>query len=451
MDTILIVDDDKVSLSAAKGVLGVSYKTILVKHGEQALRYLESNPCDLVLLDINMPEMNGFEVYDRIRCIPGCRELPVIFLTADNDAAVETQCFETGAIDFIAKPFVPSVIRSRVARVLELEKLRISLADRLKQKTEEVSEIRLRAQTDALTGLWNRKYTEQHANQYLEQGVPGAVMMIDMDNFKSINDIYGHQEGDRVLMMFADTLRENSEKEDILCRIGGDEFLVFVSGNTERQILAQRAQAIIDQIAQKLKAADYQTNTSVSVGIAEAPGDGTSFSKLYHCADKALYFVKQNGKKSFRFFREQYGNTNSDRLGTAGLQELHSQILRSDSGANTYMTDFGIFEHLYHMSARDVTRSQRCIFSVLFTLDAPSEENMELLQQLISEAEMHQAAAAPYSDGQLIFFVPDATEADTKAFAETICRAFGQKAASGTAAFEMMQMPERPVYKKETK
>ena len=138
MKKILMIDDDKVSLTTAKGVLGDDYKLIAVLDGMQGLKYLEKNECDLILLDINMPEMNGFETLDKIRQNEKNANIPVIFLTSDNDAQTETKCFETGAMDFISKPFVPSVIRSRVNRTLELEEYRATLARKLDLDAEEV-------------------------------------------------------------------------------------------------------------------------------------------------------------------------------------------------------------------------------------------------------------------------------------------------------------------------
>ena len=182
----------------------------------------------MILLDINMPEMDGFEVLKRIRKTEHCKDIPVIFLTADNDSETETRCFKEGAIDYITKPFVPEVMRSRVGRALELEELRCSLARRLEQKTREVSDMKNKSCQDALTGLWNRAYTEETVNAMISQGTTGALMMIDLDNFKAINDNYGHIAGDRTLKMFADTLRDLAGEHDVLCRIGGDEFVVFI-------------------------------------------------------------------------------------------------------------------------------------------------------------------------------------------------------------------------------
>ena len=153
MKSILVIDDDKVNLATARMVLRDEYKVIPVTSGAQALIFLEKNDCDIILLDINMPEMNGFETLRKIREMQHCQHIPVIFLTADNDAETETRCFKEGAIDFIVKPFVSEVMRSRIGRVLELEELRRGLADRLEQKTREASDMKSKSCQDALTGL----------------------------------------------------------------------------------------------------------------------------------------------------------------------------------------------------------------------------------------------------------------------------------------------------------
>ena len=142
MKNILIVDDNKLNLSVAKKVLSDEYKVTAVMFGEQALTFLENNSCDIVLLDINMPEMDGFEVLEKMRAIERCRNLPVIFLTADNDSETETRCFKAGAVDFIAKPFVPEVMLSRIGRALELEELRRDLENQVAEKTANILHIK---------------------------------------------------------------------------------------------------------------------------------------------------------------------------------------------------------------------------------------------------------------------------------------------------------------------
>ena len=142
MKHILIVDDNKTNLASARSVLNGIYKVTAVTSGAQALKFLEGNSCDLILLDINMPEMDGFEVMKKIRENSELAEIPIIFLTADNDAETESRCLEAGAVDFIAKPFVPAVMMSRISRILEMMDMRRQLADKLEQKIKEVSDIK---------------------------------------------------------------------------------------------------------------------------------------------------------------------------------------------------------------------------------------------------------------------------------------------------------------------
>ena len=138
---LLIVDDDKTNLSAAKNALSDAYKITAVTSGEQALKFLKNNVCDLILLDINMPEMDGFEVMEKIKANPERADIPIIFLTADNDPQTESRCLEKGAMDFITKPFVLNVMLSRISRLLELEALRKDLAGQLEERTRHIKHI----------------------------------------------------------------------------------------------------------------------------------------------------------------------------------------------------------------------------------------------------------------------------------------------------------------------
>lgn len=422
MKTILIVDDNKVSLSTAKTVLNDYYRIITVTHGSQALTFLDKNACDLILLDINMPEMDGFEVYSKIREKDNCAEIPIIFLTSDNDAATETRCFEAGAIDFIAKPFVPSVILSRVGRVLELEDLRKSLADRLEEKTQEVSDIKTKSRQDALTGLWNRAHTEESVNRLISEGAAGALLMIDMDNFKAINDNYGHIAGDKTLKMFAQTLEKFAGEGDVLCRIGGDEFVVFVNGVTSKSEISNRASDIISDMCIKLDECKFETNSSVSIGIAQTPGDGMDFTKLYNCADKALYYVKQNGKNSFHFFSDKSEDEIRRSAANVDLGYLGDILSRADSGKGAFILDFDNFHHVYNFIRRFVERSGRDVQTILFTLsnadgiDEPDVEEtevaMEMLDKAIYTSLRRIDVSTRYSSRQMIVILMDANEAN---------------------------------------
>lgn len=416
MKSILVVDDDKMNLATARKVLSEEYKVIPVMRGAQALTYLETGDCDMILLDINMPEMDGFEVLQKIREKEHCKNIPVIFLTADSDTDTETRCFKAGAIDFITKPFVPAVMRSRIGRALELEELRRSLADKLEQKTREVSDMKSKSSQDALTGLWNRAYTEEAVNEMIAQGVKGALFMIDMDNFKAINDNYGHIAGDQTLKMFAETLKLFSGEEDVLCRIGGDEFVVFVKDVTSKSMLGNRATDIISDLCYKLEQCKFETNSSVSIGIAQTPEDGTEFNKLYNSADKALYYVKQNGKNSYHFFSDRLKEDHMRAGKTVDLKYLREIMSRADSGRGAYLLDFESFHHVYNFIRRFVERSGKDVQTVLFTVAENNEQDvdvtemelvLEMLEKAIYTSLRRSDVSTRYSSKQIIVILMD--------------------------------------------
>ena len=433
MKNILIIDDDKLNLATARRVLSAEYKVIPAMKGTQALAYLQNGDCDIILLDINMPEMDGFEVLQKIRQMESCKDIPVIFLTADNDTETETRCFKEGAIDFIAKPFVPEVMRSRIGRALELEELRCSLAERLEQKTREVSDIKNKSCQDALTGLWNRVYTEAAVNKMIAQEAKGTLMMIDLVNFKAINDNYGHIEGDRVLKMFADTLRDFSGEEDILCRIGGDEFVVFYKDLTSKSEIGSRAADIISDLCDKLEQCKFETNSSVSIGIAQAPEDAAEFNRLYNCADKALYYVKQNGKNSYHFFSDKLQTEKKRGEKNVDLNYLREFMNRADGGRGVYSLDFESFHHVYNFIHRFVERSRREVQTLLFTIVDNDEQKMDIaemelaletLEKAIYQSLRRSDVSTRYSSKQIIVILMDVNEVNGDMVAARILKCF---------------------------
>ena len=433
MKNILIIDDNKLNLATARKVLSDKYKVIPAIKGTQALTYLKNGDCDIILLDINMPEMDGFEVLKEIRELEHCKNIPVIFLTADDDSETETRCFMEGAIDFITKPFVPEVMRSRVGRVLEMEELRRSLADRLEQKTQEVSDMKNKSCQDALTGLWNRVYTEETVNRMIAQGTRGALMMIDLDNFKAINDNYGHIAGDRVLKMFAESLQCFSGEDDVLCRIGGDEFVVFIKNVTSKEEIGNRAADIISDLCHKLTQCKFETNSSVSIGIAQNPEDGEDFNKLYNSADKALYYVKQNGKNSYHFFSDRLQEEKKRGKKNVDLNYLREFMNRADNGRGVYSLDFESFHHVYNFIRRFVERSNRDVQTLLFTVTENGIQNLdveetelalELLEKAICLSLRRSDVSTRYSSKQIIVILMDTNEENGDMVAGRILKCF---------------------------
>ncbi len=433
MKHILVVDDSKVNLVSARTVLGNDYKVTAVTMGSQALRFLEKNTVDVILLDKNMPEMDGLEVMFHLKRNEKTRDIPIIIMTAEGDAGTETRCLEAGAQDFIAKPFVPGVMLSRISRIIEVEDLRKSLASRLEEKTKEVAGIKSRSQKDALTGLWNRTYTEERVNEMLAAGERGALFMIDMDNFKAINDNYGHIAGDQTLKMFAETLEDKTHDEDVLCRIGGDEFVAFIRNVTSEEELAKIAGSIIEDLVNKINECGFKTNSSVSIGISIAPDDGNEFQTLYNTADKALYHVKQNGKNSYHFYKEHNEDEGKNRSKLVDLKYIKEFMSRSDPARGAYLLDFENFRHVYNFVRRCIERSSRHVQTVLFTLSynkgaredaAEMESAISLLEHAIFTSLRRMDVSTRYSSWQVIAILLDANTENGDAIAQRIISCF---------------------------
>ena len=150
-EVILVVDDDSANLMLAQKMLGKEFRIAAANSGKAALRYLEKHKPDLILLDINMPEMDGFETMEQLQGNDSYKSIPVIFLTADKSVETETTCFQVGAIDFVGKPFVPEVLLSRVKKTLELEHYHMHLEDMVKEKTQQIKDI----QEHVIAGMAN--------------------------------------------------------------------------------------------------------------------------------------------------------------------------------------------------------------------------------------------------------------------------------------------------------
>ena len=386
----------------------------------------------MILLDISMPEMDGFELLRKIRTMENGKDIPVIFLTADNDTETETRCFKEGAIDFIVKPFVPTVMQSRIGRALELEELRRGLADKLEKKTREVSDIRSKSYQDVLTGLWNRAYTENAVNEMISQEKKGALFMLDMDNFKAVNDNYGHIAGDETLKVFAGTLKKFAGEGDILCRIGGDEFMIFVKGVTEKSELSSRAADIISDFQKKFAALSFEIECSVSIGIAQTPEDGLEFNKLYNSADKALYYVKQNGKNAYHFFSDKLQKEKSRAGKIVDLKYINSLMSRADDGQGAYFLDIDSFHHVYNFICRFVKRNEKDVQTVLFTVNEENQEidvtEMELILETLEKAIYtslrRSDVSTRYSSKQIVVILMDTDEVNGSMVADRILDCF---------------------------
>lgn len=420
MKHILIIDDDKINLDCARMSLSKQYKLTASISGRQALQYLDNNIPDLILLDLNMPFMDGYDVMKNIKADPRIADIPVVFLSAEKDAVTESRCLELGAVDFIPKPFVPSILLSR------LEKIFRGL-DQKQELKKELDQIKDKSQRDALTGLFNRAYAAKTVDERIRDGKTGALFMLDMDNFKAINDNYGHDAGDKVLKMFADTLRTYSKVQDIPARVGGDEFVAWIEGYVDKETLSRRAGTIIADLCKKLEDCRYETNSSVSLGIALLPADGENFTDLYNAADKALYYVKQNGKNSYHFYSDEM--IKNDDNSANGIDYIHEAMRRADGKKGAYMLDYHGFTYIYNFLSRLSARNEFVSRMLLITLTpeegyTPGEAEMsrvaEMMDQSLVSSLRRGDVAANYTTRQILVILPGTGEAETIMIAERI-------------------------------
>ncbi len=435
MKHILVVDDSNMYCIIAKNALEGSYRVTVVHSGQEALDFLEKETPDLILMDIEMPGMNGKEAIRRIKLHKEWSKIPVIFLSAISEQETEVECLELGADDFIAKPFKPLIMTSRVSKILELYELRKDLEHQLMKRTQQMEMATLKSLTDALTGLHNRDYLEKRLQELLDNGHAGALFMIDLDNFKEINDTYGHIVGDKTLQIFAEVLKTYSREDDIICRLAGDEFVTFYPELTSREIAAKKAAEIIHLFSEKMSSLGYAGVVSVSIGIMMAKGD-EDFVSLYNNADKSLYFVKNNGKNAYHFYGEQkiVSEESSTVVDLEVVKNMMEQGMVQTAGA--FSVAYDEFKKIYDFVIRYVSRKKQQVQIVLFTLSMGNEylaglsmENaMEVLEESVVSSLRAMDAGTKYSNKQYIVLLLDTDMENGKKVAERVIRKFYQDA-----------------------
>lgn len=436
MKHILVVDDDMMNLMLVKHALKDKYEMKGVTSGEDALEALEKEIPDLVLLDIEMPGMDGREVARRMKEDERLENIPIIYLTADADPQTEAECLQMGADDFIIKPFVPIVMTRRIGRILELRELRQALETQIEQKTKQIEDVTRISVTDALTGLFNRSYLERKIAELINEGHAGTLFIMDMDNFKKVNDTFGHIAGDKSLQLLAEVLRANTRKVDVIARLGGDEFVIFFVDMTNRDVAIEKARNIQNMFLEKFRSMYNLGEVSLSIGIAHSPEDGRDFKTLYNNADKALYYIKNNGKSSYHFFdenREQATQVYNSAVDLSHVRDLLEGKLDTSKGA--FQVAYEEFQKIYDHMLRCVSRKQQLVQTVLFTLSIKDdtayevedmEYAMEKLQEAIKASLRAVDVGTQYSSRQYILNLMDADMANGTMVMERVKERFYQ-------------------------
>ncbi|MBQ4217664.1 MAG: diguanylate cyclase, partial [Clostridiales bacterium] len=356
---IIVVDDDTANLKMAGHILSKNnMRVTALKSGSAFLEYVTDNGLpDLVLLDIKMPVMDGFETLDRLRQLEeqqGLMKTPVIFLTADEDVDTETRGFEVGVSDFIRKPFNPDVLLRRI--------------DNIMSNSQEMHDLKSEATTDKLTGMLNKGATGVELSRMCSD-TTGCLMMIDLDSFKLVNDIYGHEMGDKVLISCADIIKRNVPEGSKCGRIGGDEFTAFAAGITTESAVADIARKINEEItasAKELMGDDMSIPLGASIGGIFVPRYGNDYTSLLKLADKTLYAVKKNGKHGYGLYDDEADD--EEGTGTLDISAI-SEILGERSIQDVALQlDKESFSPVYRYVMRYIIRHHINACKVLFTL-----------------------------------------------------------------------------------
>lgn len=288
---ILVVDDDRPVIELVDAIFGERCEVLFATNGEQALTLAGTAAPDVILLDVLLPGLDGFEVCARLKADPLTAEIPIIFVTGLGDTAAETRGLELGAMDYIAKPINPPVMRMRVDNQIELKRARDRLA-------------RL-AVTDGLTGLANRRrFDEMLRLEHARHGRSGGyltLVMIDLDHFKRYNDTYGHLRGDDCLRAVAGALeRALLRPADLAARLGGEEFACILpeTGPPEEvAAVAERIRQEVLRLALPHLASPTAPVVTISLGVATARCQGDrSPLDLLEAADAELYRAKSLGR-----------------------------------------------------------------------------------------------------------------------------------------------------------
>lgn len=292
--TVLIVDDMAANIAILSDLLQSSYKIKIAKSGQRALEIAKSKEKpDLILLDIEMPQMSGYDVCKILKSSSETRNIPIIFVTAKNDTMDEEYGLNLGAIDYIKKPFHPAIIKIRVKNHMDL-KLK-------SDKLEELSMI------DSLTNIPNRRFFnenfEKKYREILRDKKSLALIMIDVDFFKLYNDNYGHWQGDECLRKVAQTLRKNLKRPtDTVSRYGGEEFVVLLK-DIDSDGAKKVVQSLIDAVANLKIEHKYSTVSefiTISAGLSIKESDeDISKEDFLKIADNELYRAKESGRNKF--------------------------------------------------------------------------------------------------------------------------------------------------------
>ena len=275
-------------------VLGKLHQVDVEPNLPAALARLGEAPYDVLIVSLNLAGADGLRLCSQVRSLERTRHLPIVVVVQPGEDARLLRALDMGVNDYLTRPVDRNELLARVRTQIKRKRHSDYLRDRLEESVE-------LAVTDALTGLHNRRYMETHLSALAEQaentGRPLSLVVVDIDNFKSINDTYGHEAGDRVLRQFAARFRRNTRSIDLACRFGGEEF-VIVMPDSGLEPARQMGERLRECIAAEPFQADGEIwiTVTASVGVATLDQPQGSLEALFRRADRALYVAKRSGR-----------------------------------------------------------------------------------------------------------------------------------------------------------
>ncbi len=359
---IVVVDDEAMSLTSARTLLASEdMKISCLSSGADLLFFLNKNNPDLILLDIMMPALDGFETFEALRKQEKEQnkpEIPVIFLTGDSDEETERRGLKLGAADYIHKPFNKDILVSRIKNTIN--------------NSKQLESLRKDATKDGLTGFLNKAEGSVRVKESL-LSLSGSLLVLDLDSFKLVNDLFGHEKGDQILKAFADLARRNTRTGDILCRIGGDEFLFFCCGLSKVSALSgfiARLNRQFEEEAKRLLGAEHGIPLGISAGAVMVPEYGTDYDSLFKMADEAMYQAKKNGKHRCSVYEDSEASYDLIETPDEELARITKIIAERTQGREALILGTEAFSTIFHFVERYNSAHDSKALILLFILTA---------------------------------------------------------------------------------
>ena len=289
-ETILVIDDDQITVDLIITMFTTTTTVLTALNGETGLATASNDKPDLIILDALIPDMGGYDICARLKAMPETENIPVIFLSTDKQTEDELNALDLGAIDFISKPIVPEILKARIKNHMSQKRDR--------DKLEMMSAV------DALTAVPNRRRFDEYLYQEWRRAIrnkyPLSLLMLDIDHFKSYNDTYGHQKGDKCLWAVTREIERHLRRpSDMVARYGGEEFSVILPDTPSSSAfeLARRIWSGVGNLNIEHTGAPYVGHLTISIGLASTIPDGEQkLSQFIEIADQNLYKSKDSGR-----------------------------------------------------------------------------------------------------------------------------------------------------------